>query len=44
VCRKYRSLSCLLTSLHDSEMEPVLSASILVARREDCDGDLNVAL
>jgi len=44
VCRKYRSLSCLPTSLHDSEMEPVLSTSILVARREDCDGDLNVAV
>jgi hypothetical protein len=42
VCRKYRSLSCLLTGLHDSEMQPVNSANILVARREYCDGDLNV--
>lgn len=44
MCRKYRSLSYLLTSLHDSEMEPVLSAGILVTRREVCDGDLNVAV
>ena len=35
MCRKYRSLSCLLTSLHDSERQPVLPASILVARREE---------
>jgi hypothetical protein len=42
VCRKYRSLSCLLTGLHDSEMQPANSANILVSRRWDCDSDLNV--
>jgi hypothetical protein len=39
VCRQYRSLSCLLTSRHDSEMLPVHSGNILVARLEDCDSD-----